>query len=190
VNVFNKHYNPEGSVLPEQFKFPYSDSSFDFVYLISVFTDMLPEAVRNYIAEIVRVLKPGAKSFISIFLLNDSSRRVVADGKAKIPRTHERGDYAVGDPAFPESAIGLSEDLIRRYYDEVGLEIRDTHFGSWRWFVALRYASTETLRHEFILGARKQAYHRKYAASTVVEVSRSFWHKLTEASRTTTNRPA
>jgi ubiquinone/menaquinone biosynthesis C-methylase UbiE len=131
VNVFNKHYNPEGTVLPEQFKFPYSDASFDFVYLISVFTHMLPEAVRNYIGEIGRVLKPGAKSFISFFLLNDSSRRVVADGKSKIPLNHERGDYAVADPAFPETAIGLSEDMIRRYYDEAGLEIKDIHYGSW-----------------------------------------------------------
>jgi SAM-dependent methyltransferase len=131
VNVFNKHYNPEGIVLPEQFKFPYSNASFDFVYLISVFTHMLPEAVRNYVGEIGRVLKPGAKSFISFFLLNDLSRKVVADGNSKIPLNHERGDYAVADPAFPESAIGLSEDLIRRYYDEAGLEIKDIHYGSW-----------------------------------------------------------
>jgi SAM-dependent methyltransferase len=131
VNVFNKHYNPEGKVLPEQFKFPYSDSDFDFVYLISVFTHMLPDAVRNYIREIGRVLKPGAKAFISFFLLNDTSKQLIASGNSKIPLTHERGDYAVADPDFPESAIGLSEGLIRQYYGEAGLDISAIHYGSW-----------------------------------------------------------
>jgi SAM-dependent methyltransferase len=131
VNVFNKHYNPEGDVLPEQFQFPYSDATFDFVYLISVFTHMLPDAFRNYISEIGRVLKPGAKSFISFFLLNDMSQRLIAGGNSKIPLTHNCGDYSVADPDFPESAIGLSEDLIRRYYTEAGLDISAIHYGSW-----------------------------------------------------------
>jgi len=131
VDVFNKHYNPEGKVLPEQFRFPYPNATFDFVYLISVFTHMLPDAVQNYISEIGRVLEPGAKSFISFFLLNDESKRLVSDGKSKIPLTHDRGDYAVADPEFRESAIGLSEDLIRRYYDDAGLDITAIHHGSW-----------------------------------------------------------
>jgi hypothetical protein len=55
----------------------------------------------------------------------------VAESKSKIPLTYNRGDYSVADPDFPESAIGLSEDLIRRYYDEAGLDITSIHHGSW-----------------------------------------------------------
>jgi ubiquinone/menaquinone biosynthesis C-methylase UbiE len=131
VDVFNKHYNPEGRVSPEQWKFPYSNSRFDFVYLISVFTHMLPEAVRNYISEIGRVLKPGAKSFISFFLLNDESKRLIADGKSKTALDHACGDYSVGDLEFPETAVGLSESLIRQYYDEAGFDVTAIHYGSW-----------------------------------------------------------
>lgn len=131
VDVFNKHYNPEGKVPPEQWKFPYSDSEFDFVYLISVFTHMLPDAVRNYIHEIGRVLKPGAKSFISFFLLNDISRQLVAEGKSTFPLNHDCGDYSVLDPKFPETGVGLSETFVRRCYEESGLNINAIHYGSW-----------------------------------------------------------
>jgi SAM-dependent methyltransferase len=131
VDVFNKHYNPCGSVLPSQWKFPYSDGEFDFVCLISVFTHMLPDAVQNYVSEISRVLKPGGKSFISFFLLNDESRRLVAEGESTIPLTHELDGYAVLDPEFPETAVGLPEDFIRDRFEESGLAMSAVHYGSW-----------------------------------------------------------
>ena len=47
VNVFNKHYNPDGKVPASEWKFPYADNEFDFCFLISVFTHMLPDSVRT-----------------------------------------------------------------------------------------------------------------------------------------------
>ena len=131
VDVFNKHYNPDGSALPSERKFPYSDAEFDFVCLISVFTHMLPDAVQNYVREISRVLKPGAKSFISFLLLNDESRRLIAQGKSTIPLTHELGGYTVLDPEFPETAVGLPEYFVRKCFEESGLSISAIHYGSW-----------------------------------------------------------
>lgn len=131
VDVFNKHYNPDGRVLPSQWKFPYSDAEFDFVYLISVFTHMLPDAVQNYVSEISRVLKPGAKSFISFFLLNDESRRLIAQGKSTIPLTHDLDGYTVLDPEFPETTVGLSEHFVRKCFEDSGLAISAIHYGSW-----------------------------------------------------------
>lgn len=131
VDVFNKHYNPQGKVTPSQWKFPYSDAEFDFACLISVFTHMLPDAVRNYIKEISRVLKPGAKSFISFFLLNDTSRQLIAEGQTTIPLTHERGEYSVLDPEFPETTVGLSENFVKECYYESGLDVSSINYGSW-----------------------------------------------------------
>jgi SAM-dependent methyltransferase len=131
VDVFNKHYNPDGSVLPSEWKFPYSDAEFDFVYLISVFTHMLPDAVQNYVSEISRVLKPGARSFISFLLLNDESRTLIAQGKSTIPLTHDLGGYTVLDPEFPETTVGLPEDFVRERFEESGLAISAVHYGSW-----------------------------------------------------------
>lgn len=131
VDVFNKHYNPEGKVLPAHWKFPYSDSEFDFAYLISVFTHMLPDAVRNYIHEIGRVLKPGAKSFISFFLLNEISKQLIAEGKSAFSLNHDCGDYSVLDPEFPETGVGLAEGFVRKCYEEAGLDISGIHYGAW-----------------------------------------------------------
>jgi SAM-dependent methyltransferase len=131
ADVFNKHYNPEGRVSPEKWKFPYLDGEFDFVWLISVFTHMLPEAVENYIKEVGRVLKPGGRSFISFFLLNEASRRLIEEGRSSLPITHHHGEYSVLDPEFPETTVGLSEKFVKRCYDQAGLEVSATHYGSW-----------------------------------------------------------
>jgi SAM-dependent methyltransferase len=131
VDVFNKHYNPQGKVLPSHWTFPYADAEFDFVCLISVFTHMLSEAVLNYISEISRVLKPGGKAFISFFLLNDVSRRLIAEGKSTIPLTHERADYSVLDPEFPETTVGLSESFVQKCYYDSRFDISSIHYGSW-----------------------------------------------------------
>jgi ubiquinone/menaquinone biosynthesis C-methylase UbiE len=50
-----------------QYPFPFADSSFDFVYLVSVFTHMLPADMEHYLSEISRVLKPAAKCAVSFF---------------------------------------------------------------------------------------------------------------------------
>jgi SAM-dependent methyltransferase len=131
ANIFNKHYNPHGDVLPEQWKFPYADAEFDFVFLISVFTHMLPDAVHNYISEISRVLKPGGKAFISFFLLNESSTKLMAEGASSIPLAHNFGDYSVLDPEFPETTVGISENFVTQCYDRNGLSVSSIHYGSW-----------------------------------------------------------
>jgi ubiquinone/menaquinone biosynthesis C-methylase UbiE len=131
VDIFNKHYNPEGRALASQWRFPYSDAEFDFVYVISVFTHMLPDAVENYIREIGRVLKPEGMSFMSFFLLNEASVQLIARGKSTIPLIHEHSGYSVLDPKFPETAIGLSEDFVRKCYEESGQDMKSTHYGSW-----------------------------------------------------------
>jgi len=47
VDVRTRHYNPKGRYKPSEFRFPYPDNTFDFFFLASVFTHMLPEDVEN-----------------------------------------------------------------------------------------------------------------------------------------------
>jgi SAM-dependent methyltransferase len=131
VDVFNKHYNPDGGVLPSEWRFPYSDAEFDFVCLISVFTHMLPDAVQNYVHEISRVLKPGGKSFISFFLLNDESHSLIAQSKSTLPLRHKLEGCSVLDPEFPETTVGLPENFVRDLFEGSGLAINEIHYGSW-----------------------------------------------------------
>jgi ubiquinone/menaquinone biosynthesis C-methylase UbiE len=131
VDVFNKHYNPDGHVPPSVWKFPYPDQEFDFVFLISVFTHMLPDSVRNYINEIGRVLKPGAQCFVSFLLMNDDSRALIDQGKSSLSLTHDLDGYTVLDPKFPETTVGLPESLVKKCFEDSGLAIKTIHYGSW-----------------------------------------------------------
>jgi hypothetical protein len=55
---------------------------------MSIFTHMLPAAIHNYINELSRVMKPGAKAFITTFLLNEESELAIKSGRSAIPFPH------------------------------------------------------------------------------------------------------
>ena len=88
ADIFNKAYNPSGKVRSQDFRFPYPDSHFDFVFLTSVFTHMLPAEVEHYMEEILRVIKTGGRCFITFFLIEAESRRLLIAGK-----THQNFSY-------------------------------------------------------------------------------------------------
>ena len=57
-----------GTIDAQTFRFPYPDASFDSVLLASVFTHMPPDETRQYLSELARVMRPGAKALLSVFL--------------------------------------------------------------------------------------------------------------------------
>src|SRR3954454_3335822 len=63
-----------------EYVFPYPNATFDFVFLTSVFTHMLPTDMEHYVSEIVRVLKPNGRSLCTFLLLNDESMRFMNAG--------------------------------------------------------------------------------------------------------------
>ena len=58
-DIYNKCYNEPGRQVSRKYRFPYEDNSFDFAFLTSVFTHMLPRDMESYLGEIHRVLRPG-----------------------------------------------------------------------------------------------------------------------------------
>ncbi|MBD0361051.1 MAG: class I SAM-dependent methyltransferase, partial [Nitrososphaeraceae archaeon] len=50
ADIYNGVYNPAGKYKASNYKFPYKDESFDFVFLTSVFTHMLTEDMENYLS--------------------------------------------------------------------------------------------------------------------------------------------
>jgi len=49
ANIYNKWYNPKGEIKASEYELPYQDESFDFVYLVSVFT--------NYMLTFLKIFK-------------------------------------------------------------------------------------------------------------------------------------
>jgi SAM-dependent methyltransferase len=131
ADVHNGEYNPNGRVAPTEYRLPYRDASFDLVVLTSVFTHMLPAETERYLDEIARVLKPGGHCFATYSLLNDESRRLMADGSADMRFDHAIGPCAVVDTKVPELAVGYDEAYVREASAAAGLEPEDVLYGSW-----------------------------------------------------------
>lgn len=132
VDLFNKHYNPKGKISASEFRFPYDDATFDFVFLKSVFTHLLPDSMQHYLSEIHRVLKPGGRCLLTIFLLNGESLDLILRGESSLPLVHDWQGCRVLDPLFPETAIGIPEPDFMKYCNRLGWElIPPTRYGSW-----------------------------------------------------------
>lgn len=80
----SRAYNPHGLVPASAYRFPCRDQSFDFIFLASVFTHMLPDAVEHYLHEISRLLVPDGVCVASYFLLNHETRSGVDQGHSFI----------------------------------------------------------------------------------------------------------
>jgi len=132
VDIFNKHYNPSGREKASQYKFPYADETFDFVYLTSVFTHMFPDDVVNYLGEISRVMKKGGTCVISYFIWNDESSSLVHAGKSGINFKRQTDGFFVMDENVPEDATCFSDEFLFGAYAKFGLKITTPiHFGHW-----------------------------------------------------------
>ncbi len=131
ADVRSDRYHPAGATPASRYVFPFADSSFDFVYLGSVFTHMFPADMANYLAEIARVMRPGARSVISYFLIDDDARAAVAEGRSALSFAVAGEGYRAEDPALPEAAIAFERADIERLYAQLGLEITTLAPGSW-----------------------------------------------------------
>jgi SAM-dependent methyltransferase len=132
AEVLNKEYNLRSRTTASQYVFPYEDSSFDFVFLTSVFTHMLPADVENYLRQISRVMKRPGTCFATFFLMNEESAALARRKEIPLDFKFAFGEYFTTDALVPESAIAFNETFIRGLYSKAGMRIEDPiRFGSW-----------------------------------------------------------
>lgn len=130
ADVRNDRYNPRGRVRASEYVFPFADETFDFVFLGSVFTHMYAPDMRNYLAEIVRVMKPGAVGVISYYLLDEARRAQMSVGGALRFDTALDGCWCAF-PEVPEAAIAFERAEVERAYADLGLRITKLMPGAW-----------------------------------------------------------
>ena len=148
-NVYNQRYNPRGEYQASEYRFPYEDRVFDFVFFASVFTHLLPEDVDNYLYETSRTLKPGGKCLISYFLLNEESLSLIEEGRSAYNFKHGSGVHRFADPERPEFAVAYDENYILGLYEKHGFTVRvKPGYGSW-------CGRKESLGYQDILVAEK-----------------------------------
>ncbi len=133
ADLHNDRYNPGGMFSASGYKFPFPNDAFDVVFVGSVFTHMVSEAIDNYIADIARVMKPGGVCLATYFLLDAVSRENVAAGvtSPKFAYEFESPTCRVDDLRVPEAAIAYDEGLLRDLYAKHGLTIERIVHGEW-----------------------------------------------------------
>jgi ubiquinone/menaquinone biosynthesis C-methylase UbiE len=133
ADVYNLQYNPAGKIRAAEYRFPYADAGFDFVFLASVFTHMLPEDMENYFSEVARVLKKGGRCLSSYFLLNAESLAALETKKLRFDfKDVGGGVYRVADPLVPEAAVAYDQGYIRGLYEKNGLRVVEpVYYGRW-----------------------------------------------------------
>lgn len=130
-DVFNSSYHPGGQLQPEQYMFPYETGMFDIAIATSVFTHLPSAAMRNYVKEMHRVLKPGGKVLATFFLLDAVARRQVAQAQSTLNFTHALDGCMVIDPAVPEKAVAFDLEEIQALVQHQGLRIDWMKLGGW-----------------------------------------------------------
>ena len=128
ADIFNKEYNPAGRLKASEYRFPFDDETFDLAVLGSVFTHMLPEDMRHYIAEVARVLKRGGTCCASYNLLDAESLRTMEAGLGAF-RFTRLGPHWVVDVSVPELAVAYEEDYARSCSRNTGCRARSTTAG-------------------------------------------------------------
>lgn len=129
--IYNRKYNPFGTIDARDYKFPYPDDEFDFAFATSVFTHLGIEDSTRYLSELSRVLKPGGTALVTCFLLGGSGRPSRTDGLPFNFR-YEFGPLRSTDADEPEAAVAFPEDLLLELVESTGLEVdRPISYGRW-----------------------------------------------------------
>jgi SAM-dependent methyltransferase len=117
VDVRNPRYNPGGSASDGAVRLPLPDARFDVVYLYSVFSHMLPDGVRGYLAEIRRVLAPGGVLFFTGF---------VEDG---VPEVSENPRDYRQNWAGPLHCVRYERGFLTRMLEDSGFRLERFDYG-------------------------------------------------------------
>lgn len=134
ADIHNKSYNPKGSVKASEYRFPFDDNTFDFVFLTSVLTHMLTSDVQHYVEEISRLLKPGGSVLATWFLLNEEVESLMKNNPKVLQILHPVPGVEVMraiNPNYPEDAAGYDERFVKKLIEDNGMTVEKVLYGSW-----------------------------------------------------------
>ncbi len=131
TDVYNRQYNPGGSIDPGAFRFPVDDGSKDFVFATSVFTHMRAPGVEHYMAEIARTLAPGGTCLVTFFILDEVSRAHRQSDASAHHFVHEQDGYYSAHQVRHEIAVAFDEAEVKAMLVRHGLMLKSIEPGGW-----------------------------------------------------------
>jgi SAM-dependent methyltransferase len=132
IDVFNSFYNPGLTKRATEYIFPLADASVDRIILISVFTHMMADEVEHYLAEMRRLLAPGGRALISLFLLTPERLQGPARPVVERKFPFAKGRHRLASEKYPELDIAFDESLVMEIVERVGLRLQQPIlWGQW-----------------------------------------------------------
>ncbi len=131
TRLYNQLYNTTDKANASNFNFPYKDSKFDFVFLTSVFTHMMPAEVEHYINEIGRVMKPGATCLMSFFIVNCVSEDLMIKKPTHMNFPVNKGFYRLQSTQDNTANVAYDEEWLLEKLENAGLKMDSIHYGQW-----------------------------------------------------------
>lgn len=99
---------------------------------LSVFTHVYEDTVLDYTEQVYRLLSPGRPFVFTSFLMNDSARELIGQGKSAFSLQHKVNDHCFFDkPEAPRTVISYSEDWLCDKLRGQGYEIDRVVYGNW-----------------------------------------------------------
>lgn len=130
IDLKNSLYNLSTVKNASGFKFPYENETFDFIFLTSVFTHMLPNDVENYLSEINRIIKNTGTCLATFFILNEESEKhLESDSDFKF--SFNKGNFSLMNEKVPEANVAYNYEYLQGAIDKSGLRIKSKHWGYW-----------------------------------------------------------
>jgi len=65
IDAHNERFNPSGKIRPN---IPVTSNLFDIVFINSVFSHMMPDDIKYYLSQMVRLLKPDGILYLTAFI--------------------------------------------------------------------------------------------------------------------------
>lgn len=130
IDLKNDLYNLSTNDEAKNLVFPYEDSEFDFVFLISVFTHMMPEDMVSYLHQIHRVLKNGGVCFATYFIMNKENKKLMEESDV-IKFNFDFGHYYLHNRSVKEANIAFKEEYLNDLFAEKGFSVVNKYFGYW-----------------------------------------------------------
>jgi SAM-dependent methyltransferase len=126
-----KQVNTEDKTDSYKFNFPYKDSKFDFVFLISAFTHLMPAEIENHITKTGRVMKPGASCLMSLYIVNCESEDLMIRKAAQMNFPFNKGFYRLSTLNPIERTVAYDEEWLLEKLGNAGLKMESIQYGQW-----------------------------------------------------------
>jgi hypothetical protein len=124
-----------GRVDVREVTFPMQDHSVDRIFLNSVFTHMFPDAVMHYVREMRRVLKRNGSCLMTMYLVNDCTRKAIREERANFKFVHTCKGYeqcVILSPENPEGGVAYDEKSYIEMLSANGVRLRKPiEYGTW-----------------------------------------------------------